>query len=140
MRLRPVAVVRNGVTGDIDDWGSVVSKLVFEPEYVEGLYKLDRFRHIWVIFGIDRKKGWKPRVHPMHDPSRPLVGVFATRSPRRPNKLGLTKVRLMDVRGRTVTVKGLDAYDGSPVWDIKPFDEEIGAVYRGSGRSTKKTR
>lgn len=140
MRLRPVAVVRNGVTRDIDDWGSVVSRLVFEPEYVEGLYKLDRFKHIWVIFGIDRKRRWKPTVHPMGDPSRPLVGVFATRSPRRPNKLGLTKVRLLGVRGRTVTVKGLDAYDGSPVWDIKPFDGEIGAVYRGSGRSTKKTR
>lgn len=117
--------MRNGVTEDVDDWDEVESRLMFEEEYVPGLYKLDRFRHVWVIFGFNRKRGWAPRVHPRHDPSKPLVGVFATRSPRRPNKLGLTKVELVGVRGRVVTVKGLDAYDGSPVWDIKPFEGEI---------------
>ncbi|HIJ17677.1 MAG TPA: tRNA (N6-threonylcarbamoyladenosine(37)-N6)-methyltransferase TrmO [Thermoplasmata archaeon] len=140
MRLRPIAIVRNGVMGDVDDWDQVVSKLVFEPEYVPGLFKLDRFRHIWVIFGFHKKRGWKPTVHPMHDPSRPLVGVFATRSPKRPNKLGLTKVRLIAVRGRTVTVQGLDAYDGSPVWDVKPFDAEISGAYCEQRAAGKKTR
>lgn len=125
MRLRPIATVRNGVQGDVDDWDEVTSRLVFEREFVPGLFKLDRFRHVWVIFGFDRKRGWSPRVHPMHDPSRPLVGVFATRSPRRPNRLGLTLVELVSVKGRVVTVKGLDAYDGSPVWDLKPYEGEI---------------
>lgn len=125
LEFRPIATVRNGVTEDVDDWDEVESRLVFEPEYVPGLYKLDRFKHIWVVFGFHRKRGWKARVHPRHDPSKPLVGVFATRSPHRPNRLGLTKVRLVSVRGRTVTVRGLDAYDGSPVWDVKPFEGEI---------------
>ncbi len=140
MRLRPVAVVRNGVTEDVEDWDEVVSTLVFYPEFVPGLYRLDRFEHIWVVFGFDRRRGWKPKVHPMHDPSRPLVGVFATRSPSRPNKLGLTKVRLVGIKGREVTVRGLDAFDGSPVWDVKPFDEEIEAVYHYRRPAAKKTR
>lgn len=125
MRLRPVAVVRNGVDGDVDDWDDVESDLVFEPEYVKGLYRLDRFKHIWVIFGFDRKRGWKPTVHPRHDPAKPPVGVFASRSPRRPNRIGLTKVELVSVKGRVVRVRGLDAYHGSPVWDVKPYEGEI---------------
>ncbi len=140
LRLRPIAFVRNGVTDDADDWDEVESRLVFEPEYVPGLYRLDRFRHIWVVFGFHMKRGWAPRVHPRHDPSRPPVGVFATRSPKRPNRLGLTKVRLVSVRGRVVTVRGLDAYDGSPVWDVKPFDGEVGSVYGRQRRPAKKTR
>ncbi len=140
MRLKPIAFVRNGVTDDPDEWDEVESRLVFEPEYVPGLYRLDRFRHVWVVFGFHRRRGWAPRVHPMHDPARPLVGVFATRSPKRPNKLGLTKVELLGVRGRVVRVRGLDAFDGSPVWDIKPFDGEVGAVYGTRRRRAKKTR
>lgn len=139
MKLKRIAVVRNGITADVDVWDSVVSELVFDPEYAPGLYRLDRFEHIWVIFGFDRKRGWKALVHPMHDPSRPLVGVFATRSPKRPNRLGLTKVRLLGVDGRTVTVRGLDAYDGSPVWDVKPYEGEIDAAYRDCGPGPKKT-
>lgn len=125
LKLKRIATVMNGVTGDIDDWSKVRSKLVFEDQYLEGLYKLGRFDHILVIFGFHRKRKVLMRVHPMHDPARPLVGVFATRSPKRPNRVGLTRVRLVSVRGNTVTVEGLDAYDGSPVYDIKPPVDEI---------------
>ena len=125
MRLKRVATVSNGVDGDVADWSKVKSRLIFEPEYVEGLYRLNRFQHVLVIFGFHRKRRAMMRVHPMHDPSKPLVGVFASRSPKRPNRLGLTKARLISVRGNTVTVQGLDAYDGSPVFDIKPHIDEI---------------
>lgn len=137
MRLKPIAVVRNGAEEEIGDREGLVSELVFEPEYVPGLFKLDRFRHIWVIFGFHKKRGWAPLVHPMHDPDIPAVGVFATRSPRRPNRLGLTRVRLVSVKGRTVTVRGLDALDGSPVWDVKPDEGEV--RYQRKPR-TRKTR
>lgn len=123
--LRPIATVRNGIAGDVDDWDEIESKLVFEKEWVGGLYRLNRFDHILVIFGFHKKRGVRLKVHPRHDTSRPLVGVFATRSPRRPNKLGLTRVELVGVRGNVVTVRGLDAYDGSPVFDIKPPSDEI---------------
>lgn len=125
MKLKPIATVRNGVTGDVDDWDNVKSRLVLDKELADGLYRLNRFDHILVIFGFHRKRGVKLRVHPRHDPSKPLVGVFASRSPRRPNRLGLTRAKLVSVRGNIVTVQGLDAYDGSPVFDIKPPLDEI---------------
>lgn len=125
MRLKPVGRVENGVHRKQDDWTKVRSRIVFDREYVEGLYKLSHFRHIWVIFGFHRMRQTLMKVHPMHDHSRPLIGVFASRSPTRPNKLGLTLVDLVSVKGNVVTVKGLDALDGSPVFDIKPYEEEI---------------
>ena len=73
-----------------------------------------------VIFGFHRKRKVMMKVHPMHDLTKPLVGVFASRSPKRPNRIGLTRVDLISVDDNIVTVKGLDAYDGSPVFDIKP--------------------
>ncbi|HIH01235.1 TPA: SAM-dependent methyltransferase [Thermoplasmata archaeon] len=125
LKLKRIATVVNGVTGDVHDWSEVRSKLIFEKEYVEGLYRLGRFDHVLVIFGFHRKRKVLMRVHPMHDPSKPLVGVFASRSPRRPNRIGLTRARLISVRGNVVTVEGLDAYDGSPVFDLKPPVDEI---------------
>jgi len=117
--------VENGVFEDVDDWDEVESRLVFREELVPGLENLDHFKHVWVIFGFDRKRGYSLKVHPRHDPAKPLVGVFASRSPRRPNRLGLTLVELVRMEGRTVVVRGLDAFDGSPVYDVKPYEEEI---------------
>ena len=125
MRLKPIAKVVNGIERRVDDWSMVRSKLVFEKKYVDGLYRLGHFKHIWVIFGFHKQKGYLLKVHPNHDLSKPLVGLFASRSPTRPNRLGLTLVELVSVRGKVVTVKGLDAFDGSPVFDIKPYEEEI---------------
>jgi tRNA-Thr(GGU) m(6)t(6)A37 methyltransferase TsaA len=125
VRLRPVATVENGIFENVDDWDEIESKLVFREELVAGLENLDHFKHIWVIFGFDRKRGYSLKVHPRHDPTKPLVGVFASRSPRRPNRLGLTLVEFVRMEGRTVVVRGLDAFDGSPVYDVKPYEEEI---------------
>jgi len=125
MRLRPIATVVNGAHEDVDDWKTVESKLVLREDLEPGLENLDHFRHIWVIFGFDRKRGYSLKVHPRHDPSMPLVGVFATRSPKRPNRLGLTLAELVRMEGRVVVVRGLDALDGSPVYDVKPYEEEI---------------
>ncbi len=125
MKLKPIAVVRNGIRETVEDWDAVRSKLVFGRRYVEGLYKLGHFEHVWVIFGFHRQRETVMKVHPRHDPRKPLVGVFASRSPTRPNKLGLTLVELVSIRGNIVTVRGLDALDGAPVYDIKPYEKEI---------------
>lgn len=125
LRLKPIAVVKNGVSERPEDWDKIKSKLIFENELVEGLYKLGHFRHIWVIFGFHKMRETVLKIHPNRDPANPLVGVFASRSPTRPNKLGLTLVELLSIRKNVVTVKGLDAFDGSPVFDIKPYEDEI---------------
>jgi len=125
LKLKPVAVVRNGVTERPEDWDGVKSKLIFDKELVQGLYELGHFKHIWVIFGFHKMRDTVLKIHPNRDPANPLVGVFASRSPTRPNKLGLTLVEIVSIRKNIVTVKGLDAFDGSPVFDIKPYEEEI---------------
>ncbi len=123
--MRAIATVLSDVRETPDDWGKVTSKLVFRKVYIDGLYKLSHFKHIWVIFGFHKNRETRMMIHPMHDPSKPLVGVFASRSPTRPNKIGLTLVELVSVRKNIVTVRGLDAFDGSPVFDIKPYEKEI---------------
>jgi len=125
LKLKTIAVIRNGVEETPDDWSKVKSELIFKNEFVKGLYKISHFKHIWVIFGFHRSRITLLRVHPRRDPSIPLVGVFASHSPTRPNKIGLSLVRLLRVKGKIVTVQGLDAFDGSPVFDIKPPEDEI---------------
>ena len=112
------------MTETATDWNRVISRLVFEEEYVEGLFELDRLKRIWVIFGFDRRRGWSSLVRPRYAKGDSLVGIFASRGVQRPNKLGLTLVDLMRVEGNTVTVRGLDAFDGSPVYDVKNYDED----------------
>ena len=124
LRLKRIATVINGVTETAKDWHEVTSKLIFEQEYVDALFELDRLKRIWVIFGFDRHRGWTPRVRPRHAKDESLVGVFASRGVQRPNKLGLTLVDLVSVKGNIVTVRGLDAFDGSPVYDVKNHDED----------------
>lgn len=124
MRLRRIATVVNGVSETAEDWQKVTSKLVFENEYVDALFGLDRLKRIWVIFGFHRHRGWTSRVRPRCAKDESLVGVFASRSIQRPNKLGLTLVDLVSVKGNIVTVRGLDAFDGSPVYDVKNHDED----------------
>jgi len=123
--MRPIATVRNGISDSPRNWDKVRSRLVFKRAYVDGLYKLSHFRHIWVIFGFHKNRETLMRIHPCHDAKKPLVGVFASCSPTRPNKIGLTRVELVSVKGSIVTVMGLDAYDGSPVFDVKPDMKEI---------------
>ena len=123
--MKAIATVMNDVKETPDDWGKVTSKLVFRMNYIEGLCKLPHFKHVWVIFGFHHLRVTRMKVRPMHDPAKPLVGVFASRSPTRPNKIGLTLVELISVRKNIVTVRGLDAFDGSPIFDIKPYEKEI---------------
>lgn len=125
MKLKPIGRVFNGLNESPGDWTKVKSKIILERRYIAGLYKMNRFKHVWVVFGFHRQRQTVLRVHPMHDPEKPLVGVFASRSPTRPNKLGITLVDLLSVKGNVLTVRGLDAFNGSPVYDIKPNEEEI---------------
>lgn len=109
--------------------GSAVSKIVINREYARGLEGLGDFSHIYVLFWMHEipRPSHRLRVHPRGRLDIEKVGVFATRSPHRPNPIGLTLVKLLSKRGRTLTVRGLDAYDGTPVLDIKAYDRRDSA-------------
>ena len=110
--------------------GHLQARIVFEPEYrnPDSLRGLDGFSHLWLIweFSANRKAGWQPTVRPPRLGGNEHMGVFATRSPLRPNPLGLSCVKLEhidydDKEGPVIYVNGADLMDGTPIYDIKPY-------------------
>ena len=107
----------------------VVSTIVFEPEYRvdEALRGIEEFSHLWLIWAFDRaeRETWSPTVRPPRLGGNQRVGVFATRSPYRPNAIGLSCVKLTGVEkgkdGITLKVAGADLMNGTPIYDIKPY-------------------
>ncbi len=106
------------------------ARIVFEPEYrnPEALRGLDGFDYIWLIwsFSAIEEDKWQPTVRPPRLGGNKRLGVFATRSPFRPNKLGLSSVRLLGVEtdselGPTILIEGADLLNGTPIYDIKPY-------------------
>jgi tRNA-Thr(GGU) m(6)t(6)A37 methyltransferase TsaA len=111
--------------GDPKEIRNSVSFLVLEKKCLSALEGLERFRYLIVIYHLDRSPGYKDKVHPMGDLSIPKRGVLATRSPCRPNPLGITVVEILDVCGTRIKVTGLDALHGTPILDIKPYEEHF---------------
>lgn len=99
--------------------------IVLAKEYEPGLLGLDGFSHAFIFWWFDRNDTPQRRavlqVHPMGNRENPLTGVFATRSPVRPNLLALTLCKIVSVKENVVEVETIDALDGTPVLDIKPF-------------------
>jgi len=124
LRLQPVGHVITKASHEALRHGTAISRIVVNRRFARGLDGLEDFSHIFVLFWLHEvpNRSRKLKVHPRGRPDIEEVGVFATRSPHRPNPIGLTRVQLMRRKGRTLTVKGLDAYDGTPVLDIKPYD------------------
>lgn len=132
MELIPIGMVRSSrrEVAD-DDWDRETCQLVLDPDAFdeEALYGLDGFSHVEVVYHFDRvpedriERGAR---HPRNNPDWPLVGIFAQRGKNRPNRIGVTVARIASVEGTTVTVAGLDAVDGTPILDIKPWMAEFG--------------
>jgi tRNA-Thr(GGU) m(6)t(6)A37 methyltransferase TsaA len=123
--LDPVGFVRTEAVGKEVRDKDVVSRIIFREELTEALEGVSEFSHIFVIFWLHKMSKDDRRllkVRPRGRSDMPLLGIFATRTPHRPNPIGLTRVKLLSVDGNVVTVQGLDAFDGTPVLDIKPFD------------------
>ncbi len=133
IELKPIGAVHNAMTQAHRDtrWQEIESEIEIDAEWHDALDGIEQFSHVWVITYLDRRaaprwnaRGLRPdalHVHPTHDTRLPLVGIFATRSPQRPNPIGICAVELLDVRGNLLRVRGLDALNGTPVLDIKPY-------------------
>jgi len=125
MSLKAIGMVRNEIKQPIrHGWREIVSDIVINPGLTEALDRLEEFSHIIVLYWMHQLPAGRQlslKVHPMGKTELPLVGRFATRSPNRPNPVGQATVRLLERRGNILKVKGLDAIDGTPVIDIKPY-------------------
>jgi tRNA-Thr(GGU) m(6)t(6)A37 methyltransferase TsaA len=110
----PASAPRQGDEGAPDAW------LVFEPAVSEGLDGLREGDEVILLTWLDRARRDVLRVHPRGDWSRAQQGVFSTRSPHRPNPIGLHRVEILAIDGARVRVRNLEAVDGTPIVDVKP--------------------
>jgi len=120
--LRPIGLVENGLPMGTpgDTLRASQSRIVLDPDLAAGLDDLEEEARILVVFHFHLSRDYELHQHPRGDSTRPKRGVFALRSPRRPNPVGVTEVELLGVEGNVLKVKGLDAVDGTPVLDLKP--------------------
>lgn len=129
----PIGTVRCPVTQmSQGNWAQVVSEIHLDPQYRGGLQGLEGYSHVLVVFHLDRIPPFdaakqllrRPRgMEDMHE-----VGVFAQRTKYRPNPIGITAVALQGIQDNVVSVRGLDALDGTPVLDIKPYIPEFDRI------------
>lgn len=123
--MEPIGVVSSPVTEPVDEgWGEVVAHIRLRPELAEGLRGLEGFSHALVVFEM-HDAGFDPASdlvrRPRGDARFPELGIFAQRARHRPNRIGVTAVRIERAGDGVLAVRGLDAVDGTPVLDIKPY-------------------
>jgi len=125
MIVEPIGVVKSPVTQTIDEnWSHVLSEIHLAPNLAPGLTGIDQFHYIIVVFHM-HKASFDPKRdlirRPQGRPDMPELGIFAQRAKHRPNPIGMTAVQLTKVDANVLTVRGLDAVDGTPILDIKPY-------------------
>jgi L-fuculose-phosphate aldolase len=124
MRISPIGVIRSPLTdpGDAPKQGSeaaIEGKLVVDESYRDGLLGLQPGQKAVILYWMHQAERDRLQVNPRGDLSRPLRGVFSTRSQHRPNPIAIATVEVLDIDGTTLLVRGLDAVDGTPLLDIK---------------------
>ncbi|MFP3951984.1 MAG: tRNA (N6-threonylcarbamoyladenosine(37)-N6)-methyltransferase TrmO [Candidatus Bathyarchaeia archaeon] len=123
VEVQPIGVIRNNAgKRSHGEWSQVISRLIIDEKYAGALDGLEAFSHINVLFYLHKmERDFVSLIHPTGNPDLPLVGAFSTRTPNRPSKIGLTIVPIEEIRRNIIYVRGLDAYNGSPLLDIKPY-------------------
>lgn len=152
--IRPIAYIKSDFT---DKFGiprqsglvpELTARIVFEPEYRDpnALVGLEGYSHLWLIWQFSTVaaeyaagKSWRPTVRPPRLGGNARRGVFATRSPYRPNALGLSCVELAGIENGDILVKGADLLDGTPIFDIKPYLPYVDAHPEARGGFTEQT-
>ena len=152
--IRPIAHIKSDFT---DKFGiprqsglvpELTARIVFEPEYRDpnALVGLEGYSHLWLIWQFSTVaaeyaagKSWRPTVRPPRLGGNARRGVFATRSPYRPNALGLSCVELAGIENGDILVKGADLLDGTPIFDIKPYLPYVDAHPEARGGFTEQT-
>jgi tRNA-Thr(GGU) m(6)t(6)A37 methyltransferase TsaA len=123
--LKPIGTVKNEVKEiGKHGWDQIVSEIIVRADLEDALDGLEEFSHIVIIFWMHLSppgESTAHKTHPQMRPELPLVGVLATRSPVRPNPVGISVVKLLERRNNILKVIGLDAIDSTPVVDIKPY-------------------
>jgi len=124
IELKPIGFVSTKTFGKEVKRRTHISKIILHEDLTKSLDGIEEFSHLFILFWLHKvtSQDKKLKTYPRGRTDMPLLGVFATRTANRPNPIGLALVELLGVEGNVLTVRGLDAYDGTPVLDLKPFD------------------
>ena len=124
MKFNIIATVKNSFKepAPLDEIRKDISEIILKDEYLEGLYKIEKYDYLQILYYFDRSDGYKLKA-PRH--SGEIRGVFASRSPNRPSGIGVTTVQFLERKNNVLKVKGLDAINGTPVLDIKPYSADL---------------
>lgn len=147
MELQQIATIRSGFNEKFgiprqSNLVDVKAEIIFEPEYrrEDAIRGIEEYSHLWLIWGFSKveKRQWSPVVRPPRLGGNKRVGVFATRSPYRPNPIGLSSVKLIGIKkseteGIILQVSGADLLNGSPIYDIKPYLPYVDCHFEASG-------
>lgn len=126
--LNPIGVARNGEGKHFGGWAGVVTRLELAPAFQSALDGLAGYSHLVVVFWMHGVNTCELKHVPQGKAGVPEVGIFACRCVQRPNPIGVSTVRLLDVRDGVVTVQGLDVIDGTPILDLKPYTPQYDAA------------
>ncbi len=126
--LKPIGNARNGEGKHFGGWAGVVTQLHIEPQYAVALDGLSGYSHLVVVYWMHGVKTCELKHVPQGKAGGPDIGIFACRCVQRPNPIGVSTVRLLDVRDGVVTVQGLDVIDGTPILDLKPYTPQYDAA------------
>ena len=143
--VKTIGYVRTKARGSQVREKTIHSQIIIFNEYIKALEGIKDFSHIIVLFWLNKisSKDMRLKVHPRGRDDLPLLGIFATRSMFRPNPIGLTIVELIKVEKNKLTVRGLDAFDLTPVIDIKPYDfwdTKVEIRFQIGGKNLKKVK
>lgn len=130
--MQPVGYVSSPVTSKVDEnWGMIISEIILEPSFSGAFLGLESFSHSIIVTYLHEAKYQKEKHlkrRPRNLEAMPLVGIFSQRVKDRPNPIGITAVEIVKVEGDVLEVKGLDAINGTPVIDVKPYYPQFDKV------------
>jgi tRNA-Thr(GGU) m(6)t(6)A37 methyltransferase TsaA len=122
-QFTPIGVIENDFAEKVPKgWEAALHQVIIDAQWADALEGVEGFSHLYILFWLHEIPGPRAmRVHPEDRQDLPAVGLFATRTPWRPNPIGLQVVELISRQGTVLTVRGLDALNGTPVLDVKPY-------------------
>ena len=127
--IKPLGKARNSVSKPmLPGWKDVVTEIVIDKTYTDGLDGIEDYSHVIVIYWMDKEEECHLKHHPQGKEDVPFVGIFACRCPQRPNRIAISTVELLSRDGNSLKVKGLDIVNSTPILDIKPYTPQYDEI------------
>ena len=122
IKIKPLGEAKNNVfKPTLSGWKDVVTKITIDKKFTKGLDGVEDYSHVIIVYWMSKEKECHLKHHPQGRKDIPYVGIFSCRCPQRPNRIAISTVELVGRKGNSITVKGLDIVNGTPILDIKPY-------------------